>query len=165
MGAESEAEPEAEPEAGYYVYRSYNPRFYGRSYYTGYGHKYSGYNSRYYKNGGYRYLRTPYGNKNSFAFVYNTALSYPSRFQTMPSGRYPVQDIPSSLVAPSFPQEKFSRQQEKSKFFPEQEIPSSLVAPSFPQEKFSRQQQGSKFFPRQQEGNPAFLMRQGSRFF
>merc|ERR1712241_474287 len=58
------------------------------------------------------------------------------RFQTMPSGRYPVQDIPSSLVAPSFTQEKFSRQQ-----------------------------QGSKFFPRQHEGNLAFPMRQGSRFF
>merc|ERR1711997_1115327 len=91
----------------------------------------------------------------SFAFAYNTALSHPSNYQTMPfqqpldfsqfSGKtFQLQDPKFQQNIPSFPRQE----QDISRFFTEQQQGN----PSFP----SQDQDFGRFFPSQEQGNPAF---------
>jgi len=95
----------------------------------------------------------------SFAFAYNTALSYPSNYQTMPfqqpldfsqfSGKtFQLQDSKFQQNIPSFPRQE----QDISRFFTEQQQGN----PSFP----SQDQDFGRFFPSQEQGNPAFPRQQ-----
>lgn len=104
--------------------------------------------------------------RKSFAFVYNTALSYPSNYQTMPSQQpldfsqfsgktFKFQDPKFQQNIPSFPQQ----QQDISRFFTQQQQGN----PSFPSQDqdfgrfFPRQEQdNNRFFPSQEQGIPAF---------
>lgn len=106
----------------------------------------------------------------SFAFAYNTALSYPSNYQTMPfqqpldfsqfSGKtFQLQDPKFQQNIPSFPRQE----QDISRFFTEQQQGN----PSFPSQDqdfgrfFPRQEQdNNRFFPSQEQGNPAFPRQQ-----
>jgi len=116
--------------------------------------------------------------RKSFAFAYNTALSYPSNYQTMPfqqpldfsqfSGKtFQLQDPKFQQNIPSFPGQEqdfgrfFPRQeQDNNRFFPSQEQGN----PAFPRQQeqvspFSpRQEQGIPSFPRQEQGIPSFPM-------
>merc|ERR1712172_438656 len=94
-----------------------------------------------------------------FAFAYNTALSYPSNYQTMPfqqsldfsqfSGKtFQLQDPKFQQNIPSFPRQE----QDISRFFTEQQQGN----PSFP----SQDQDFGRFFPSQEQGNPAFPRQQ-----
>merc|ERR1739838_36265 len=93
--------------------------------------------------------------RKSFAFAYNTALSYPSNYQTMPfqqpfdfsqfSGKtFQLQDPKFQQNIPSFPRQE----QDFGRFFPRQQ---QQVSPFSP-----RQQQGNPGFPRQEQGIPSF---------
>jgi len=108
--------------------------------------------------------------RKSFAFVYNTALSYPSNYQTMPSQQpldfsqfsgktFQLQDPKFQQNTPSFPKQE----QDISRFFTQQQQGN----PSFPSQDqdfgrfYPRQEQdNNRFFPSQEQGNPAFPRQQ-----
>merc|ERR1712241_1639320 len=107
-------------------------------------------------------------NQDSFAFVYNTALSNADKFQTMPTGAYPIEEAesaPNSLVAPTGRHEHEQFYNQQNGIFPSQKqgnpaIPSRF----FPEQRFPSQQgQRNPSFQRQQEVNPFFQGQQGQR--
>lgn len=122
--------------------------------------------------------RTPYHNyhtynrpstyaypRKSFPFVYNTALSYPSNYQTMPSHQ-PLDFSQFSgktfqLQGPKFQQNVPSflkQEQDISRFFTQQQGNPSLRIQDQDFGRFipRQEQDNNRFFPSQEEGNPAF---------